>query len=107
MAPGWRIICANSKPSKIGITQSAMHDIRHVMGEGFEAGGAVFGFIDFARAEAMQQRAQDPPHMRVVVDDEKAQAVEIDADHTASGAAGAETPILAALNRKESSLTLG
>ncbi len=53
------------------------------MGESFEAGGAIFGFIDIARAEAVQQRAHDAPHMGVVVDDEKAQAVEIDADHKA------------------------
>ena len=52
-----------------------------VMGEGFEAGGAVFRLIDFARAEAVQQRAQDAAHMRVVVDDEKTQPVEVDADH--------------------------
>ena len=51
------------------------------MGEGLEAGGAVFRLVDFARAEAVQQRAHDAPHMRVVVDDEETQAVEIDADH--------------------------
>jgi hypothetical protein len=77
------------------------------MGEGFETGGAVFGFVYFAGAEAMQQRAQDAPHMRVVVDDQKAQAVEIDANHTTSRAADAETSSLASVNRKESSLTLG
>jgi hypothetical protein len=33
----------------------------------------------------MQQRAQDASHMRIVVDDQKAQAVEIDADHAGSG----------------------
>ena len=44
------------------------------MGEGFEPGGAVFRLVDVARAESMQQRAQDAAHMRVVVDDEKAQA---------------------------------
>ena len=53
------------------------------MGEGVEAGRAVLGLIDVARAEAMQQRADDAPHMGVVVDDEEAQAVEIDADHGA------------------------
>ena len=56
------------------------------MGEGFEPGGAVLGLVDFARAEAVQQRAQDAPHMRVVVDDEKAQPIEIDADHACSNA---------------------
>jgi hypothetical protein len=60
------------------------HDIRHVVGEGLEAGRAVFGFIHFARTESVQQRAQDAPHMCVVVDDEKTQPIEIDADHTAS-----------------------
>src|SRR3989304_1852659 len=53
------------------------------MREGFQTGRAVFRLMDFARAEAVQQRAQDAPHMRVVVDDEKTQAVEIDADHGA------------------------
>ena len=76
------------------------------MGEGFEAGGAVLGFVHFARAEPVQQRAQDAPHVRVVVDDEKAQAIEIDADHAASRAADAETPI-ARGKRKQSPLTLG
>ena len=56
-------------------------DVRHVVGEGVEAGRAVLGLVDFARAEAMQQRADDAPHMRVVVDDEKTQAIEIDANH--------------------------
>ena len=53
------------------------------MGEGFEPGRAVFRLVDVARAKAMQQRAQDAAHMRVVVDDEKAKPVEIDADHDA------------------------
>ena len=34
------------------------HDVGDVMGEGFQAGGAVFRLVDFARAEAVQQRAQ-------------------------------------------------
>ena len=55
------------------------------MGEGFKAGGAVFRLVDLARAEAVQQRAQNPAHMGVVVDDEETQAVEIDADHDAPG----------------------
>jgi hypothetical protein len=62
------------------------------MGKGFEAGGAVFGFIHFARAEAVQQRAQDAPHVGVVVDHEEAQAVEVDADHEAP-TAGAAAPV--------------
>ena len=48
-------------------------------------GRAVFRLVDFARAEAVQQRAQNPAHMGVVVDDEETQAVEIDADHAAPG----------------------
>jgi hypothetical protein len=32
----------------------------------------------------MQQRTQDAPHVRIVVDDLKAQPVEIDADHAAA-----------------------
>jgi hypothetical protein len=35
----------------------------------------------------MQQRAHDAPHMGVIVDDEKAQAIEIDTNH-----AGAPEP---------------
>ena len=54
------------------------------MGEGFEAGRAVLGLVDVARAEAVQQGAHDAPHMRVVVDDEETQPVEIDANHGAS-----------------------
>ncbi len=65
------------------------------MGEGFEAGGAVLGFVDFARAEAMQQRAQDSPHMRVVVDDQKTQTIEIDANHTILRAANADASAVA------------
>ena len=60
------------------------------MGEGFEAGGAVLGLIHFAGAKAVQQRAQNAPHMRVVVDDQKAQPVEIDTDHANSRAEGAK-----------------
>ena len=62
------------------------------MREGFQAGRAVFRLMDFARAEAVQQRAQDAPHMRVVVDDEKTQAVEIDADHGAPRPRGCPIP---------------
>ena len=60
------------------------HDVRHVMGEGVEAGRAVLGLVDVARAEAVQQRAHDAPHVRIVVDDEETQAIEIDANHGAS-----------------------
>ena len=51
------------------------------MGEGFEPRGPVLGLVDFARAEAVQQRAQDAAHVRIVVDDEKAELVEVDPDH--------------------------
>jgi hypothetical protein len=33
----------------------------------------------------MQQRAQNAPHMRIVVDNEETQAIEIDADHGRPG----------------------
>jgi hypothetical protein len=33
----------------------------------------------------VQQRAQNPAHMRVVVDDEETQTIEIDANHAAPG----------------------
>ncbi len=46
-------------------------DVRHVVGEGFETGGAIFSLVGFARAEAMQQRTHDASHMRVIVDYEK------------------------------------
>jgi hypothetical protein len=52
-----------------------------VLGEGFEPRGAVFGLVDVARAEAVQQGAHDAPHVRVVIDDKEAQPIEIDADH--------------------------
>ncbi len=55
------------------------------MGEGFQTGSAVFRLIDFAGAETVQQRSQNPAHMGVVVDDEKTQAIEIDTDHAAPG----------------------
>ena len=81
MAPGWRIIWVSSRPSKIGIAQSVMTMSGEVMGEGFETGRAVLRLVHLARAEPVQQRAEDAPHMRIVVDDEKAQPVEVDADH--------------------------
>ena len=54
------------------------------MGEGVETRRAVLGLVDVARAEAVQQRADDAPHVGVVVDDEETQAIEIDANHGAS-----------------------
>jgi hypothetical protein len=51
--------------------------------EGLQAGGAVLGLVDFTRAEAVQQLVHDAPHVHVVVNDEKAQAMEFDADHGA------------------------
>jgi len=56
-------------------------DVRDEVHEGLEAGCAVLGLVDLARAEAVQQGAQDAPHMRIVVDHQEAQAVEVDADH--------------------------
>src|SRR5664280_2761705 len=41
----------------------------------------VFGSDNLARAEAVQERAQYPAHMDVVVDDEKTQSTEFDTDH--------------------------
>jgi hypothetical protein len=58
------------------------------VGEGLQARSAILGFVYFARAESMQQRAQNAPHMRIVINDQKAQAIEIDADHLNSSAAG-------------------
>ncbi|WP_431206656.1 hypothetical protein ACQ86E_01075 [Bradyrhizobium betae] len=49
----------------------------------FKRRGAVLGLVDFARAERMQQRPQDAAHVRIVVADEEAQLVEIDAEHDA------------------------
>ena len=47
----------------------------------FERGRAVLGLIGFTRAEGIQQRAQDAPHVWIVVADEEAQLVEVDAEH--------------------------
>ena len=41
--------------------------------------------VNVARAKAVQQRADNAPHVGVVVDHEEAQAIEIDADHGALG----------------------
>jgi len=51
------------------------------MGEGLEPGRTVLRLVDLAGAEAVQKRAQNAAHVRVVVDDEKPQAVEVDAHH--------------------------
>ena len=56
-------------------------DIRNVVAVHFERGRAVFGFVDLACPEGMQQRAQNAAHMRIVVAHEKSQLVEIDAKH--------------------------
>ena len=54
------------------------------MREGFEPGRAVFGLVDVARAKAVQQGADNAPHVGIVVDHEETQAVEIDPNHSAS-----------------------
>ncbi len=59
------------------------------MGEGFEACRTIFRFVNFASTSAMQQRAHNAPHVRVVVDDQKAQTIEVDANHCSSRAADA------------------
>jgi hypothetical protein len=56
-------------------------DVGHVVAVHFERGGAILGLIGFARAERMQQRAQDAPHVRIVVANQKSQLVEVDAIH--------------------------
>ena len=63
-----------------------------IVRERLETGRAVFGLVDFARAEAMQQRAQDAPHMRIVVDDEKAKSIEIDTKHATTEGPGRRAP---------------
>ena len=69
------------------------HDVGQVLGEGFQARRAVFRLVHFARAEAVQQSAQHPAHMGVVVDDEKTQAVEIRCGPWSPVASGAVSPI--------------
>ena len=56
-------------------------DIRDVVAVHFQRGCAVFGFVHLARAERMQQRPQNPTHMRIIVAYEKSKLVEIDAEH--------------------------
>ncbi|PHJ89164.1 hypothetical protein VF08_37840, partial [Nostoc linckia z8] len=56
-------------------------DVRHVVGEGLEAGRAVLRLVDLAGAEAVQKGSHDPAHVRVVVDHQESQPVEVDADH--------------------------
>jgi hypothetical protein len=65
-------------------------DIRDVMHERLQPGGAVLGLIDFARAEPIEQRPQDAAHMRVVLDDEETQSIEIDTDHSGGNAGDRE-----------------
>jgi len=72
--------------------------------EGFEPGRAILRLVDVACAKSVQQRAQDAPHMRVVVDDQKTKLVEIDADHDAMRSrrqpSGASNDVTVALLRK-------
>jgi hypothetical protein len=82
-------------------------DVGHEMGEGLEAGRTVIGFIDFPRAESVQQSAQDPPHMRAVFDDQKAQAVEVDTEHRIHRMADAICVSPGRRKRKETSLSSG
>ena len=63
----------------------------------FERGSAVLGLIDLAGAERVQQRAQDAPHMRIVVAHEKSQLVEIDAEHGAALSVCRTGPVYSAL----------
>ncbi len=56
-------------------------DVRDVVAVHFERSRAVFGFIDLAGAERMQQRPQNAAHMRIVVAHKESQLVEIDAKH--------------------------
>ena len=107
LAPGCRIICVELEPVEDRHRPVGDHDVGHVVGEGLEAGRAVLGLIDFARAEAMQQRAHDAPHMGVVVDDEEAQAVEIDADHGATEGPGTRPQDLAIADGRFSLLRKG
>ena len=74
------------------------------MGESFETGRAVFRLVDLAGAEAMQQGAQDAAHVRIVVDDEEAQPVEVDADHWQPEETRERTPPARPVQARESSL---
>jgi hypothetical protein len=74
------------KPVEHGHRPVDQDDIGYVVGERIEAGRAVLGFKHVARAEPVQQRPDDPPHMGVVVDDEQTQAVEFDVNHRTSAA---------------------
>jgi hypothetical protein len=56
-------------------------NIGDVVAVHFQRGGAVFGFIDLARAKRVQQRPQNAAHVRIVVTHEKSQLVEIDTKH--------------------------
>jgi len=72
-------------------------DVGDVVGIHFKRGCAVFRFIDFARAERVQQRAQNAPHMRVVVAHEKPQLVEVDNKHAQPEVAHPENRVHLAL----------
>ena len=72
-------------------------DVGDVVGIHFERGRAVFRFIDFARAERMQQRTQNATHMRIVVAHEKPQLVEIDNEHAQPEVAHPENRVHLAL----------
>ena len=67
-------------------------DVGTILGKGFQPRGAVFRLIHFARAEAVQQRAHDAAHVSVVVDNQEAQPIEINADHNNPQAAGTAAP---------------
>src|ERR1700754_4660830 len=56
-------------------------DVRDIVAVHFEGGGAVLGLVHLARAERVQQRAQDATHMRIVVAHQESQLVEVDAEH--------------------------
>ena len=51
------------------------------MGEGFEPGGAVLGFVHFGVPKPCNSVRRMRRMMRVIVDDKKAQTIEIDTDH--------------------------
>ena len=53
------------------------------MRKSLQASCAILSLVDLARAEPVQQRSQDPPHVGVVIDNEEAQPVKVNADHVA------------------------
>jgi len=68
------------------------HDVGVALAEAFEATGAILSFDHIAGAKAVQERPQDPAHMKVVVDNEKPELVEIDVDHAKVWQAGFCSP---------------